>query len=156
MNAKLVFWGIALLLGTPLWAFRPIAAPLDGAGANLALGGYDPMGYWTVGAPVKGSPLLFHEWRGATWYFRSQENRRKFIAEPERYAPAFGGYCAYCLAESEEAATGGDPLVFLIHKDRLYILQSEAVREKWMEDLDTYTAKAERIYTGLLAEVAAE
>lgn len=114
------------------------------------------MGYWTEGKPIEGSPLLFAEWRGATWYFHSQENRRRFVANPEHYAPAFGGYCAFCVAESGAEATSGDPQVFLIHKDRLYILQSEEVKQQWLKDPDTYAARAERVYTGLLAEVAVD
>ncbi|HMB71717.1 MAG TPA: YHS domain-containing (seleno)protein, partial [bacterium] len=70
--------------------------PVNTAGASgIALGGYDPVAFFTGGKPVHGSPSITAEHRGATYLFASEENRQLFQESPERYAPQYGGYCAY-------------------------------------------------------------
>ena len=61
---------------------------------GTAIEGYDPVAYFTEGRPVEGASAFSHDWMGATWYFASAENRDRFAADPERYAPQYGGYCA--------------------------------------------------------------
>jgi len=75
---------------------RPsMAAPGVVSENGLALGGYDSVAYWTVQKAAKGQPSLAFKWNGVSWIFASQENRAALAANPERYAPAFNGYCAY-------------------------------------------------------------
>jgi hypothetical protein len=61
---------------------------------NVAILGYDPVAYFTDGRAVKGSPEISHSWLGATWQFASTQHRDAFVAEPMRYAPQYGGFCA--------------------------------------------------------------
>jgi len=61
---------------------------------GAAIRGYDPVAYFNEDGPVKGSPENSFSYQGATWQFASAENRNKFAADPEKYAPAYGGYCA--------------------------------------------------------------
>ncbi len=63
--------------------------------SSSAVGGYDPVAYFTKGMPVKGKKQHALEWKGAWWYFSSAENLAKFKADRVAYAPQFGGYCAY-------------------------------------------------------------
>ncbi|MDI5933775.1 YHS domain-containing (seleno)protein [Halomonas kalidii] len=64
---------------------------------GLAMGGTDPVAYFTQGQPVQGSPDYQLEWRNATWQFASAEHRDRFQADPEAYAPQYGGWCAWPL-----------------------------------------------------------
>ena len=84
-----------------------------------ALQGHDPVAYFMVGAPTKGNPNISREWNGATWLFASDENRDRFDADPDRYAPAFGGHCA--VARSFGYSLPGSAKRWRIDDGRLYI-----------------------------------
>ncbi len=87
--------------------------------AGHALQGHDPVAYFTVGAPAKGNPNISRDWNGATWLFSSSEHRDQFDADPDRYAPAFGGHCA--VARVFGAELKGSAKRWRIVDDRLYI-----------------------------------
>jgi len=106
---------------------------------SAAIRGHDPVAYFTEGRPVPGDAEIRHEWSGATWLFSSRENRDRFAADPERYAPQFGGFCAYGLSRGYKVGT--DPAAFTIHNDKLYLNYSLAVRATWLQDTDTYIRK---------------
>ena len=72
---------------------------------DLAVGGFDPVAYFTQSEAVAGSKDITAEWDGATWRFASAENRDTFLANPEAYAPQYGGYCAYAAAQGYVAPT---------------------------------------------------
>lgn len=86
---------------------------------GLALQGHDPVAYFTVGAPVKGNPNISCEWTGATWLFSTAEHRDLFEANPDRYAPAFGGHCA--VAQVMGADFPGSAKRWRIENDKLYV-----------------------------------
>lgn len=88
-------------------------------GAGHALQGHDPVAYFTVGAPTKGSPNITSEWNGATWLFSTAEHRALFDADPEKYAPAFGGHCAVAQVFGSELR--GSAKRWRIENGRLYI-----------------------------------
>src|SRR3954453_18095032 len=75
---------------------------------DAAIRGYDPVAYFKAGKPVMGSKDFVYQWKGANWYFASQENLDAFKASPEKYAPQYGGYCAYGLADGHKAPTEPD------------------------------------------------
>ena len=79
-----------LMIGTqgPVWAKDPINANWKG----LAIKGYDPVAYFTMGKPVKGEKDFEIDWKGAKWRFSSAEHLNLFRVEPEKYAPRYGGY----------------------------------------------------------------
>ena len=64
--------------------------------ANIAINGYDPVAYFTNKAAIKGSEKHTAQWNGAIWQFSNEENKNKFSASPQKYAPQYGGYCAFC------------------------------------------------------------
>ena len=70
---------------------------------GVAIEGYDPVAYFTMSKPVKGSPAFTHEWDGATWQFSNAEHRDLFKANPQKYAPQYGGYCAYGVSKGHKA-----------------------------------------------------
>lgn len=102
----------------------PIYSTDDGA-----IKGYDPVAYFTSGEPVKGKADFTYNWKDADWYFSSQENLDKFKAEPETYAPQFGGYCAFGV--SKGALYKIEPDAWKIVDGKLYLNYSKGIQKKW-------------------------
>lgn len=113
-----------------------------------AIRGYDPVAYFTQGGPVKGSSDFEAEWNGATWRFATAENRDLFVADPDAYAPQFGGYCAFAVANGYTASTV--PEAWTIHNGRLYLNYSLDVRSMWELDIIGNIAKGEANWPGVL------
>jgi len=104
-----------------------------------AINGYDPVSYYKD-KPVKGAPDHTYQWENATWHFSSAENLALFKAEPEKYAPQFGGYCAYGMADGHKAPT--QPDAWTIVDDKLYFNYNKEVLVKWRENRDESIKKA--------------
>ncbi len=101
-----------------------------GTFSNTALKGYDSVSYFVGdGSPVKGSKDLQTQWRGAKWLFASQENLNAFKATPEKYAPQYGGYCAWAAAHDTLAK--GDPLVYHLEYGKLYLNYNKDINKQW-------------------------
>jgi len=115
---------------------------------RTALRGYDPVAYFTEGKPIEGSDRFTHHWQGATWHFASAENRDSFAADPERYAPQYGGYCAWAVSQGYTAST--NPEAWRIVGDKLYLNYSKSVQKRWEKDVPGNIAKANRNWPGLL------
>lgn len=128
---------LAVVLACPALAQKPeVFSERDGA-----IRGYDPVAYFTRGAPVKGTKQFSYPWRGATWYFATAENRDKFASDPERFAPKYGGYCAFGVADGYTVAI--DPQAWSIVNNQLYLNYSLSVRERWNKDIPGYIRKAD-------------
>jgi hypothetical protein len=108
---------------------------------NDAIKGYDPVAYFTEGRPVQGSDEFEYEWMGADWRFATAANRDAFAAEPEKYAPQYGGYCAYAVSQGTTADI--DPEAWTIVGDRLYLNLSKDVQKLWEQDVPGYIQKAD-------------
>jgi YHS domain-containing protein len=111
------------------------------ADGGAAIRGYDPVAYFTEQKPVKGSEKFTHSWKGATWRFSSAANRDRFAAEPEKYAPRYGGYCAYGVAGGYTVSI--DPEAWSLVEGKLYLNYSTGVRRDWLKDTTGYIRKAE-------------
>ncbi len=116
--------------------------------SSSAIEGYDAVSYFTVGKPLLGKKKFNYKWRGAWWYFVSQENLDKFKAMPESYAPQFGGYCAYGV--SQNAAVRGDPLLWKIVDGKLYLNINKQVVEIWNKDVPGYIEMANKRWPNVL------
>jgi YHS domain-containing protein len=108
---------------------------------GLAIDGYDPVAYFTEQKPVKGLAHFRADFRGTTFQFASAANRDTFAADPTKYAPQYGGYCAYGMAKGYKAKI--DPAAFTVVGDKLYLNYSEAVRSRWLSDIPGYVQKAD-------------
>ena len=117
---------------------------------GIAIRAYDPVSYHLDQLPVKGSSEFSTEWKGAVWHFASAENRDLFKADPERWAPRYGGYCAYAVANDALAST--DPRAWTVYKDRLYLNYSLRVRKKWTKDILGYIEIADRNWPDVLSK----
>jgi YHS domain-containing protein len=113
-----------------------------------AIRGYDPVAYFDKKGPVKGSKQFSHQWNGATWHFTSAENRDKFAAAPEKYAPQYGGYCAYGVAQGY--APEIDPAAWSVVDGKLFLNLSLGVRERWNKDIPGYIKKADANWPAVL------
>jgi YHS domain-containing protein len=111
------------------------------AGGRVAIHGYDPVAYFADGGPRKGRADLAVERGGVRWLFSSQANKARFEAEPERYLPAYGGYCAYGVAQGYLVKI--DPEAWAIVNGRLYLNYDLSIREAWRKDVPGYVQKAD-------------
>ncbi|MFC3094108.1 YHS domain-containing protein [Alteromonas sediminis] len=111
---------------------------------NKAIYGYDTVAYFTMNKAVKGTDEFTYSWRGADWYFSSQAHKDLFVAEPEKYAPQYGGYCAYAMSAGR--FVGIDEEAFSIVDDKLYLNYSKGVRDDWMENQAEFIKKANKHY----------
>lgn len=112
-----------------------------------AIRGYDPVAYHTESKPVPGSPDITHVWSGATWRFASDANRKLFVADPERYAPRYGGFCAYGTSRGYKVST--QPEAFAIVDGKLYLNYSKAVQTTWNQNRPHYIDTANHEWTVL-------
>jgi YHS domain-containing protein len=119
------------------------------AGAShIAISGYDPVAFFTDGKPAYGSPFISAMHRGATYLFASEEHRKMFTSDPDRYVPQYGGFCAYGVAH------GGlfpvDISTWQVRNDKLYLNFSPDVAKKFNSDFNANVAKAEKYWPGLV------
>lgn len=145
-------WLGALLLMAPAWAAPPVNTlkpGLFGGRGDLAIQGYDAVAYFTDGKPVPGRPEYEFPWQGARWRFASAEHQRLFAADPARWAPQYGGYCAYGVANDHLVKI--DPEAFSIVDGKLYLNYDADVQKSWLADPKGYIATADRKFAGLLA-----
>ncbi len=124
---------------------------------HIALNGADVVTYYGLppeAGAVYGKAEISHEWKGATWLFASDETRERFIEDPERYAPQYGGYCAYALSQNK--LVGTDPDAWTIYNDRLYVNNNLKGRERWRQDKDGYIVKADAFWPVHLEQLLAK
>jgi hypothetical protein len=150
---RFVLGAVATALAMPL--ARPAAAqqstpePVN-ASQGLAIQGYDVVAYFTDGRPVRGVADFVHRWRDAEWRFASAAHRDAFAAAPERYAPQYGGFCAYGVARGTRVDV--DPTAWRIVDGKLYLNYSQSVNRTWLNDVPGYIRQADRNWVQLRAQ----
>lgn len=120
---------------------------------GIALHGYDPVAYFTVGAPTKGNASLTATYDGASYHFANAENLAKFKANPEAFAPQFGGFCAMGVAL--EKKLDGDPHVWKIVDGKLYLNVNADVSVAWQRDIPGNLEKANDYWPDIKNETPA-
>ena len=144
--------GLGLALAaTPVIAAEP-APPVHATAQGIAIGGYDPVAYFTDGRPTLGSASFEHRWNGATWRFASAASRDRFAADPEAFAPRFGGYCAWAISQNYIAP--GDPRIWRIVDGRLYLNFNARAKELWEADLHGAIGRGDVNWATVLATAA--
>jgi YHS domain-containing protein len=114
---------------------------------GVALGGTDPVAYVTEERPVQGEPAYSASYDGALWYFATAANRDLFLSDPSRYAPQYGGWCAYAAAKGAKAPT--DPDAWSVVDGKLYLNYSLDVRSRWLTGAGGYIAAADAAWPSL-------
>ncbi len=125
-----------LPLGIGLAALDPVNKNIFGT----ALKGYDTVAYFKEGRAVKGKDEFRHDWQGAKWYFTSAANRDEFAKSPEKYAPQYGGYCAWAVGHGYTANI--DPEAWKIVEGKLYLNYDKSVQKMWEQDVPGWITKA--------------
>lgn len=138
-----------LVLAMPLALALPAAARAQAVFSRwgVAIRGTDPVAYFTEGRPVEGDSDIFADWNGARWQFASTENRDRFVADPAAYAPQYGGFCAWAVAQGYTAPT--DPDAWRIVDGKLYLNYSLKVQKDWEQDIPGFIASADANWPGL-------
>ncbi|MBA3069526.1 MAG: YHS domain-containing protein [Hyphomonas sp.] len=135
----------AVLLPAPAMAEPPI---YTGAFDDLAVQGYDPVAYFTDGKPVKGVKDFSTTYLGATFRFASAAHRDTFIANPQAYAPQYGGYCAWAVSQGYTAK--GDARNWKIVDGKLYLNYNTSIQKKWEGDIPGFVSAANTNWPGLV------
>lgn len=115
---------------------------------GFALRGYDAVAYQKTGSAVKGNDKYIFKWKNAKWKFSSSENLSLFKSNPEKYAPRYGGYCAWAVANGYTAST--DPEAFRIVDGKLYLNYNKSVQRTWERDIPGNIKRADRNWPGVL------
>ena len=110
--------------------------------SDKALSGYDTVAYFTERKPVKGDKRFIFEHQSAQWFFSSQKNLELFKGNPEKYAPQYGGYCAWAVG-ANKAFAAGDPKQWSIINEKLYLNYSADVKGQWLVDTKGFIDKAD-------------
>ena len=113
-----------------------------------AVGGYDPVAYFTDGKPVEGRRDISLTWKGVTWRFANEKNRDAFKANPETYAPQYGGHCAWAVSQGYTAK--GDPKHWKIVGGKLYLNYNARVQKDWERDVPGNIANSEKNWPKVL------
>jgi YHS domain-containing protein len=122
--------------------------PVNTTSAGLAIKGYDTVAYSLEKGPVKGKKEFEYTWMGARWLFASTEHLDMFKSDPEKYAPKYGGYCAYAVSQGTTADF--DPKAWSVVDGKLYLNLNEDVQNLWMSDMTAYIKKADENWPGVL------
>lgn len=132
------FMAIIALPIALLFTGQALAEGKVSSSRGKAIKGYDPVAYFTESKPVEGESQFSFEWNGAKWRFANAENRDRFKAAPEKYAPQYGGYCAWAVSQGYTAPT--DPEAWKIVDGKLYLNYSKSVQEQWSANIPKYIA----------------
>lgn len=132
-----------LLLSTIALPMIPATAMAQRVFAEngVAIRGFDPVAYFTEGQPVRGTADHAADWGGVTWHFASSGNRDAFLENPGAYAPQYGGYCAWAVAEGYTAPI--DPQAWAIVDGRLYLNFSRRIQRRWERDIPGNISRAD-------------
>lgn len=141
MTACLLILSAALVSGAVLQGAAAKEPVYTSTFSNLALSGYDPVGYFSEGKPVEGKSGFQLEWQGAIWRFSSQENLEAFRNDPAAYAPQYGGYCAWAVSQGYTASA--DPTAWRIVDGKLYLNYSAGIQERWEKDIAGHIKNAD-------------
>lgn len=139
--ARLTLMALALTTVTVLQAQDAPAVRLNTDSSRVMVHGYDVVAYFTDHKPTPGSNDFTFSWQGATWKFASAAHRDLFAKTPEKFAPQYGGFCAWAVSRNYTADT--DPEAFTVANDRLFLNYSKKVQAMWEPERDANIAKAD-------------
>lgn len=131
-------------VAAPAFARTPDIFAVNG----IAINGYDPVAYFRQSKDVAGQAAHRLRWMGAEWRFASAQNLADFEADPERWAPRYGGYCAYAVANGYTAKT--EPNAWSVHEGKLYLNYNRAIRARWAVSKARFIAQADANWPAVL------
>ena len=135
----------AYLYSIKIYADEPVFQTSQGA-----IDGYDAVAYFTESKALAGKPELSTQWNGAQWRFASAANLAEFKAQPEKYAPQFGGYCAFAVGSGYTAKS--DPHAWHVEGGKLYLNYDSSVQSQWMPRRGELIAAGQRNWPGVIQD----
>ena len=114
---------------------------------SYAIAGYDPVAYFKNEKAVKGKKEYSYQWKDANWLFSTKEDMDLFAANPEKYAPQYGGYCAYGLSEGHKAPP--DPNTWTIVDGKIYFNYSKDVKTMWIKNPKERIQEADKQWSSI-------
>lgn len=143
------------LLSAPIAAGCVVSAARAATSAvyiedGVAWDGHDPVAYFTMNGPMPGLQEFAFDHNGVTVLFANDEHRAMFADDPMRYAPQYGGYCAYAMSQGQIAPTV--PEAWTVYEDKLYLNFSLKTRELWLQDVPGHIVKADAFWPGVLSQ----
>jgi len=134
--------GVALAFAATAALAQAGRTPTNVDAAGVILKGFDAVAYQTESRAVKGSAQFTATHDGATYHFASAANRDRFVANPAKFEPMYGGYCAMGVAVGKKLDV--DPTAFTVHEGRLFVNVDTKVRGMWAKDVNGNNTKADR------------
>jgi YHS domain-containing protein len=141
------FIALGLLSNLAIAKEAPIYTSFFG---NVAVGGYDTVAYFTDKKPVQGDAKFSTSYQGTEWRFATAAHRDAFVADPARYAPQYGGYCAWAVAQGNTASA--DPMRWRIVNDKLYLNYDADVQKKWDASIPEFIQQANNNWPSVLGQ----
>ncbi len=118
--------------------------------SSVAVSGYDTVAYFTDKKAVLGDAKYKVNYQGAEWRFSTAAHRDAFLADPARYAPQYGGYCAWAVAQGSTASA--DPLLWRVVNDKLYLNYDADVQTKWDANIPAFIQQANKNWPTVLGQ----
>lgn len=125
-----------------------------GVFGSSAVRGYDVVAYFTQGRPVEGERKFIHKWMGTEWRFASAKHRDLFAENPEKYAPQYGGWCAWAVSQGYTVSVA--PEAWRIVDGKLYLNYSKSVQAQWNQNISGHVAKGDRNRPKIKTKLAAK
>ena len=147
---KLILSLVVATLALPVFAQTATKTLVNVDKTGVAIQGYDPVAFFTDNKPVKGDQKFLVKHDGAIYFFASKEHKDLFKADPAKYTPGFGGYCAYGVSRNKLVEIDVD--AFQIVEGKLLLQYSKGVRDDFNEDAKGNLARANSNWTGLVAK----
>jgi hypothetical protein len=148
MSARFLFWikrfAFVVMLAQLTACGTMYATSKNPRGDDVMLLGYDPVAYFTRGAPTRGEPTISSTLPGRTYYFANADHKKLFDAAPAKYEPLYGAFCAN--GAPYKVKLGSDPTEFEIVNGRLFIFGDILGREMWKLHRDENIANADRVW----------
>ena len=143
---------IAIIFSFALFSCAKVSqiSPVNVTADGVAIKEYDPVAYFTDRRPVKGIPEFKYEWKGAEWRFASSDHLEMFKKDPDKYAPRYGGYCAYAVSQGKTADI--DPEAWTIFEGKLYLNLDKDVQRLWGKNMQEYIQKADGNWPRMLGK----
>jgi len=127
LNAFFLAFALGFLLVVAPVHADHMVGPIEPGAGSMAIDGYDPVAYYTMGRAVRGSENFSYSWLGANWQFVNAEHQKLFAEDPLTYAPQYGGYCSDANLSHGEV----NPMAFRIVNNRLYLFYREETADAW-------------------------
>lgn len=118
---------------------------------GVAINGYDPVAYFTDSKSEMGMKEFSYKWNGAEWYFSNKNHLEMFKKNPDKYAPQYGGFCAFGL--SKDKLSSSDPNAWQIVDGKLYLCTNDKVHKMWQKDIKGNVKKADKNWSNMNSDM---